>query len=726
METKGKGFGAIRGYAGGGLIAGLIKGMLGMKTETVTEKFDRQDAEFRAKHPQPAAPASAPAQAPTQGNTAIGDYVGMTALQKREKAAGLKAGGMIKKKCVEGGEIEGPGGPTDDLVPIMASNGEFMIKASSAKILGPELLEALNDVGGKEEPKKGDKLKGGGMIRKMYKGGPVDDEKRRAEQLSQIPAGGTAPAPDGLSTGNDFTRNVNNSLNALGGMGVVASVPLKAAQAGQGAIRNAMNAPPVLQNMIPRLAAPSAQAAPSFIAGASGVAKVGGANLPSVITNTQIPIAKATNVALQEGAKANQMAAATRSLGNTSAGLGMLDSQQQYPVQSQTATSAGVGAGQGVGVDSVAARSVNPWATTQPTPSDVSGNSEAIAATEAQKRTSGQQGVAYNLNDPASNASILAQNPAGAVRRVGNSYSGANVSGNVGFVGADGNPISGRPGGGLIQGIAQSQATPDGSQWSSGDNAIMAANIRDGIDPTRGTSRGTPGGASIIGGPAIPGGDPNDLLSANHEAMRRANIAATRSGYRPEDKAMRAAGVGLIAGLGQQFGLARQDQQANARTAMTTQAQQAQTDAASRNQAANNQIAQAQLGLNRQKQTQDNALARDKMAADTGMEKIKQQLWAAYTTGTPEQKAQAAEQLQMMNGKDQSGSRPFAVPGGQGFNADGTPYTIASSVFDPSTKQFIQQGGQSAPKAPPKAGDTVSGYKFKGGNPADQKNWEKV
>ena len=176
METKGKGFGAIRGYASGGLIAGL-KGMLGMKTETVTEKFDRQDAEFRAKHPQPAAPDSAPAKAPTQGNTAIGDYAGMTALQKREKAAGLKAGGMVKKKCVEGGRIEGPGGPTDDLVPIMASNGEFMIKAKSAKILGPELLEALNDVGGKEGPKNGDKLKVGGMIRKMYKGGPVDDEK---------------------------------------------------------------------------------------------------------------------------------------------------------------------------------------------------------------------------------------------------------------------------------------------------------------------------------------------------------------------------------------------------------------------------------------------------------------------------------------------------------------------------------------------------------------------
>lgn len=552
METKGKGFGAIRGYAGGGLIAG-IKGMLGMKTETVTEKFARQDAEFRAKHPQPAAPASAPAKAPTQGNTAIGDYAGMTALQKREKAAGLKAGGMVKKKCVEGGQIEGPGGPTDDLVPIMASNGEFMIKASSAKILGPELLEALNDVGGKEEPKKGDKLKVGGMIRKMSEGGTV----------------------------NRYHSTIDDAINA----------EVKPPKPG------------------------------SDLSSKFGMIKAIGRDAASMFD-------------LKEG--------------TTGTNTAMETTKQVAPVSP-------VVAGAGRGIASAASMAVNPYATTPPVapsaPPTV--DDSAIAATEAQKRASGQQGVAYNLNDPASNASILAQNPAGAVRRVGNSYSGANVSGNVGFVGADGNPISGRPGGGLIQGIAQSQATPDGSQWSSGDNAIMAANIRDGIDPTRGTSRGTPGGASIIGGPAIPGGDPNDLLSANHEAMRRANIAATRSGYRPEDKAMRAAGVGLIAGLGQQFGQAKQDQQANARTAMTIQAQQAQTDAASRNQVATNQIAQAQLGLNRQKQTQDNALARDKLATDSGMEKIRQQLWAAYTSGTPEQKAQAAEQWAMLSGKTQ-------------------------------------------------------------------------
>lgn len=35
----------------------------------------------------------------------------------------------------------------------------------------------------------------------------------------------------------------------------------------------------------------------------------------------------------------------------------------------------------------------------------------------------------------------------------------------------------------------QSMTNPDGSQWSAGDSATMAANLRDGIDPYRGTSR---------------------------------------------------------------------------------------------------------------------------------------------------------------------------------------------------------------------------------------------
>jgi hypothetical protein len=50
--------------------------------------------------------------------------------------------------------------------------------------------------------------------------------------------------------------------------------------------------------------------------------------------------------------------------------------------------------------------------------------------------------------------------------------------------------------------IDKTLTNPDGSRWSPGDNAIMAANMRDGIDPYKGTSRDQSlrGGAGGAGG----------------------------------------------------------------------------------------------------------------------------------------------------------------------------------------------------------------------------------
>lgn len=109
-----------------------------------------------------------------------------------------------------------------------------------------------------------------------------------------------------------------------------------------------------------------------------------------------------------------------------------------------------------------------------------------------------------DLNDIHSNAMIENRNPGGKVTKIGNSYSGGNVSGEVSFQGADGNALRGRPGGGYMSSSAgdgearlsearASLRNPDGSSWSANDNAIMAANIRDGVDKYRGTSRDTQG-----------------------------------------------------------------------------------------------------------------------------------------------------------------------------------------------------------------------------------------
>lgn len=44
-----------------------------------------------------------------------------------------------------GGPVQGPGGPMADAVPANLSNGEFVIQQAAAQILGPEILQMLND-----------------------------------------------------------------------------------------------------------------------------------------------------------------------------------------------------------------------------------------------------------------------------------------------------------------------------------------------------------------------------------------------------------------------------------------------------------------------------------------------------------------------------------------------------------------------------------------------------
>lgn len=73
-------------------------------------------------------------------------------------------------------------------------------------------------------------------------------------------------------------------------------------------------------------------------------------------------------------------------------------------------------------------------------------------------------------------------------------YSGRNVSGDAPMVDGKGNTL--RMGGNVstVPGmdpalIASTLRNPDGSTWSARDNAVMAANLRDGVDPYHGTSR---------------------------------------------------------------------------------------------------------------------------------------------------------------------------------------------------------------------------------------------
>lgn len=133
-----------------------------------------------------------------------------------------------------------------------------------------------------------------------------EDLKKKGSGVDQIPTGGYPPAPpaDGGS-GTDLSRNVNNGLNALGGMGVVATAPLQAA------------------SKVPQLGMQAPKVA-DFVAGMGSAAQAA----PAATNALVAPVVKAlpgVNAALQEGAQANALAAGARTLGSASAAATALD-----------------------------------------------------------------------------------------------------------------------------------------------------------------------------------------------------------------------------------------------------------------------------------------------------------------------------------------------------------------------------------------------------------------
>lgn len=85
---------------------------------------------------------------------------------------GAFSGGGEVQGFATGGFVSGPGGPKDDKIPAMLSDGEFVLSAKAVKNLGVPLLHALND----------------GDITRMARGGPViprmDTHKSTAVNVS--------------------------------------------------------------------------------------------------------------------------------------------------------------------------------------------------------------------------------------------------------------------------------------------------------------------------------------------------------------------------------------------------------------------------------------------------------------------------------------------------------------------------------------------------------------
>jgi len=385
-------------FAGGGLIEGFKKA-IGIMPESPELKAykERAAAERAGKTASPAAQTMA-----EPPKSAIGDYVGNSALDKRMKAAGLAKGGPVK----------GEGGPTDDMVPIMGSDGEYMIKAASAKIIGKPALDALNALA--DLPKNLGKPKAV-PVGHFAAGGPIVDERQRL--INQIPTGGNGrgptPQPDASksASGSDFGRNVSNTLSALPG----------AAPAFGAASRLAAVSPLV-------------NTAASGVAGAAG----GLASAAKPVLPYVPPVGGAA--ALMTGTASGQ-------------------SPTAQPTAAPTASAAPTAPIPGGASPSMGSR-----------------NPESVSPDEA-AATDGSVKV-----DRQANGNLA--------------FSGKDISGTPQYTGGTAARMASTKGnlsvtpGMSRELIDRTLTNPDGSRWSESDNAIMAANIRDGVDPMRGTQRG--------------------------------------------------------------------------------------------------------------------------------------------------------------------------------------------------------------------------------------------
>ena len=473
METKKKpALGAIRRFAEGGPVkpapTGSLRWMMNGAQAAMANVKDSM-----ASKPAPAAQAPAAVAAPATAAAPvlnIRTYAANTALDKRmQNADNMKVGGAVR----------GPGTGTSDEVPIMASNGEFVIKAKAVKEIGLPTLHALNEIADAPAVKAGSKP--GGAIRKMATGGEVGADPLPAD--TYIPAEPPPVAPGTTDAQVEAHKKAAASIpDTFRPLGVPTLGGIPGFKRG-GAIRKMATGGLVEDDAVDRVNRLNAARAPG--GAMPSLAQIGAASAPSNPSGGATPVKPASD-----------------------------------SVVSQIPTGGVPGAGPtpalGESTNPQAAGTIPATPAAAPTPAAPGRPGGAIRMASLQPTTAAAPAVA---------AGALPK-PANQVTRIGNSYSGGpGISGDISLVDAGGNPApaggaisslnnqaaenlarrygqtsdfgTATSGGGTVStvpGMSQAKidatlTNPDGTRWTAQDQATMAANVRDGVDPYRGTSR---------------------------------------------------------------------------------------------------------------------------------------------------------------------------------------------------------------------------------------------
>lgn len=691
----------VQNFADGGIVHS-IKGALGLRPKTPEELLaaDAKRMEQNREAAAAIAERTRKAQPAPQQQNAISGYAGMSANQRREKELGLKDGGVVPRGFKPGGLIRGPGTGTSDSIETEKEPGTFIMPADSTEAIGPDALEDMGETvpvrlsnGEFELPPEQVQALGEAVLTVMRNathqaaggaqkaptsngfapaqhfasGGVVkDEEKQRMERNAQTQQGQRGYFPNNSpDAGADIYGGVGpaNGFGSSGKLATGADKVIAAQPPVQQPVLNARPAPAPQQRAV---AAPAPAAAP-LLAPAEPVAQ----------GNAATPLGQMHSIGARSGA---QMVAD----GARSGAQSFFDSFQKAPMPAAvpSAAPAGLpgyktdvqrGGGNVPAIDTAA-----PTATAPPAPAAAPGP--------------------------------------GDVTRVGNSYSGTNVSGDITVNGKA--PRSG----GQIS--AQNMAAADGLAARSQQESIA----RLGAQQPAGF---TPSGVQA---PTVrhSGNDwqaRNDLRNALVSASSitnnggkwdnhgKGNVSPERAAYLAmlgTDSALRQAQPGAdVAAMRENAGIQREDMQqtgATTRTGMTEQGANAR-------EAGRNALMRDEFGLKK-----------EAAGFQTRAAKRLEDLQTRYEAETdPAKRADLAKQLREIQGKEQT-ARYKVAAGGQQIDANGVAYKVPDRVFNEQTGEFADGRGAAAPApiATPKAGEVRNGYRFKGGNPNDQANWTKV
>lgn len=329
-----------------------------------------------------------------------------------------------------------------------------------------------------------------------------------------------------------------------------------------------------------------------------------------------------------------------------------------------------------------AAGPISPSPVSQPTSTPATATLNSVM--ETQRRRDAINGAATGQSVPGASPETASAAPVGAgnVTRVGNSYSGTNVSGDI--------TINGKtPGGGFMvagglaaRALAQQDASQVGQISSQNMNATdglaaralaqAAMQQRESYNPNVGSSSQWMG----------------DLRDPRNLALRNASVGSKIFQNKGEEmmanKARQARVAGVQAAIGGQMQGA---QQADTARYQSDNALAGNLGTEQMRQDGENQRSLAQMALDQQKArtaaAQWGAENRGKSLVQAMQEKI-------AAEQDPTKRKSLVQHMRDMQG-DQTADPYLVVPGGQGVTEDGKPYNMPSSVFNRQTAQFVQQ-----------------------------------